>query len=215
MCGIVGYTGEKTALPILMEGIKRLEYRGYDSAGVALLENDGLIFEKSAGKISVLEEKIAGKDFRSTCAIAHTRWATHGEPNTINAHPHTDTHGKLAIVHNGIIENYRSLRQYLESRGHNLQTETDTEILVHLIEQYFEGDLFEAVRTALVFVEGTYGIAVISRDNPGEIVVARSGSPLVIGCGQGENFVASDVSALVRHTKQVVYLDEGDRKSVV
>lgn len=210
MCGIVGYTGEKTALPILMEGIKRLEYRGYDSAGVALLENDGLIFEKSAGKISVLEEKIAGKDFRSTCGIAHTRWATHGEPNTINAHPHTDTHGRLAIVHNGIIENYRSLRQYLESRSHNLQTETDTEILVHLIEEYFEGDLFEAVRTALVFVEGTYGIAVISRDNPGEIVVARSGSPLVIGCGQGENFVASDVSALVRHTKQVVYLDEGE-----
>ena len=210
MCGIVGYIGKRRAEPILMEGLKRLEYRGYDSAGIALLEDEGLIFEKSAGKISRLEAKIEGRKFDATCGIAHTRWATHGEPSTQNAHPHTDTKGSLAIVHNGIVENYRSLHEYLEKQGHTFQTETDTEILIHLIEEYYEGDLFDAVRTALVFVDGTYGIAVISKDNPREIVVARKGSPLVIGCGQNENFVASDVSAIIAHTKKVVYLEEGE-----
>jgi len=210
MCGIVGYIGQKKAQPILIDGLKRLEYRGYDSAGIALIEEEGLIFEKSAGKINRLEEKIRGKDFGATCGIAHTRWATHGEPNTINAHPHMDSLGKIAIVHNGIIENYRSLHEYLEKQGHHFRTDTDTEILVHLIEEYYEGDLLEAVRTALVFVEGTYGIAVICKDNPREIVAARMGSPLVIGCGQDENFVASDVSAIIAHTKKVVYLEEGE-----
>jgi glucosamine--fructose-6-phosphate aminotransferase (isomerizing) len=210
MCGIVGYTGPQKAVPILMDGLRKLEYRGYDSAGIAVQEKQGLIFDKTAGKISALEEKIRDRHFEAVCGIAHTRWATHGEPTTVNAHPHFDSHEKMAIVHNGIIENYRSLREYLEKNGHNFKTETDTEILVHLIEEYYEGDLLEAVRTALVFVEGTYGIAVISSDHPGEIIAARMGSPLVIGCGRGENFVASDVSALVRHTRQVVYLDEGE-----
>ncbi|MBD3216704.1 MAG: glutamine--fructose-6-phosphate transaminase (isomerizing) [candidate division Zixibacteria bacterium] len=210
MCGIVGYTGPQKAVPILMDGLRKLEYRGYDSAGIAVQEKKGLIFDKTAGKISALEEKIRDRHFEAVCGIAHTRWATHGEPTTVNAHPHFDSHEKMAIVHNGIIENYRSLREYLEKNGHNFKTETDTEILVHLIEEYYEGNLLEAVRTALVFVEGTYGIAVISSDHPGEIVAARMGSPLVIGCGRGENFVASDVSALVRYTRQVVYLDEGE-----
>ncbi len=210
MCGIVGYIGRQKAVPILLDGIKRLEYRGYDSAGIAVLEKNGIIFDKAAGKISALEEKIAGREYVANCGIAHTRWATHGEPNTINAHPHVDTNCNIAIVHNGIIENYRSLREYLEKAGHNFNTETDTEILVHLIEEYYEGNLLEAVRTALVFVEGTYGIAVVSSNHPDEIVVARQGSPLVIGCGKDENFIASDVAAIIRHTNQVVYLDEGE-----
>ncbi len=210
MCGIVGYTGSREAVPILMDGLRKLEYRGYDSAGIAVQEEQGIIFDKTAGKISALEEKIRGKKYNAVCGIAHTRWATHGEPTTSNAHPHFDSNQKIAIVHNGIIENYRSLREYLEKNGHTFKTDTDTEILVHLIEEYYEGDLLEAVRTALVFVEGTYGIAVISSEHPGEIIAARQGSPLVIGCGQGENFLASDVSALVRHTRQVVYLEEGE-----
>lgn len=210
MCGIVGYTGSREAVPILMDGLRKLEYRGYDSAGIAVQEEQGIIFDKTAGKISALEEKIRGKKYNAVCGIAHTRWATHGEPTTSNAHPHFDSNQKIAIVHNGIIENYRSLREYLEKNGHTFKTDTDTEILVHLIEEYYEGDLLEAVRTALVFVEGTYGIAVLSSEHPGEIIAARQGSPLVIGCGQGENFLASDVSALVRHTRQVVYLEEGE-----
>jgi glucosamine--fructose-6-phosphate aminotransferase (isomerizing) len=208
MCGIIGYVGEKKAVPILLEGLKRLEYRGYDSAGIAILENGDLIFEKSAGKIAALEELLAGRDFSCTTGIAHTRWATHGEPTDANAHPHLDCKGELAVVHNGIIENYRSIKKVLERKGHKFTTDTDTEIVAHLIEEYYQGNLVEAVRTAMSQVEGTYGIAVLSLRNPSEIVVARHGSPLVIGCGQGENFVASDVSAILRHTKKVVYLED-------
>jgi glucosamine--fructose-6-phosphate aminotransferase (isomerizing) len=210
MCGIVGYVGDKTAVPILMEGIKKLEYRGYDSAGIALLERGEMVFQKNAGKIKVLEENLAGKRFTATCGIAHTRWATHGEPNDTNAHPHTDESGRIAVVHNGIIENYRSLKKYLEGKGHTFRTETDTEIIAHLIEDNYDGDLLSAVRKALKRVEGTYGIAVVCKENPDEIVAARHGSPLVIGSGNGENFVASDVSAILRHTKQVVYLEDGE-----
>jgi glucosamine--fructose-6-phosphate aminotransferase (isomerizing) len=210
MCGIVGYVGDKTAVPILMEGIKKLEYRGYDSAGIALLERGEMVFQKNAGKIKVLEENLAGKRFTATCGIAHTRWATHGEPNDTNAHPHTDESGRIAVVHNGIIENYRSLKKYLEGKGHTFRTETDTEIIAHLIEDNYDGDLLSAVRKALKRVEGTYGIAVVCKENPDEIIAARHGSPLVIGSGSGENFVASDVSAILRHTKQVVYLEDGE-----
>jgi glucosamine--fructose-6-phosphate aminotransferase (isomerizing) len=206
MCGIVGYVGPRRALPILMEGLKRLEYRGYDSAGIALLEPDKLLFEKSAGKIAVLDGLLAGRSFEATCGIAHTRWATHGEPNDNNAHPHIDCKGQIALVHNGIIENYHALRELLTGKGHRFTTETDTEIVAHLVEEYYEGNLVEAVRAAMSQVEGTYGIAVISRTSPDEVVVARAGSPLVIGTGEGENLVASDVSALLRHTKQVIYL---------
>ena len=208
MCGIVGYVGKKKVIPILMEGLRRLEYRGYDSAGVALLEKDGLLFEKTAGKVNALDAILKGKKFESTVGIAHTRWATHGEPTDTNAHPHLDCKGRIAVVHNGIIENFRSLKELLQRKGHEFTTETDTEVLAHLIEEYYEGDLCEATRSALSQVEGTYGIAVLCKDNPEEIVAARHGSPLVVGRGEGENFVASDVSAILRHTNQVVYLED-------
>jgi len=214
MCGIVGYVGPRKAYPLLMEGLQRLEYRGYDSAGVALLEGGGMVIQKNAGKIAVLLERLKDCDFKATNGIAHTRWATHGEPTDTNAHPHTGMTGKIAVVHNGIIENYATLKEVLKRQGRIFKTDTDTEILVHLIEEYYEGNLLEAVRRALTQVEGTYGIAVISSDNPGVLVAARSGSPLVIGCGDGENFVASDVAALLRHTNRVVYLEDGEMAEV-
>jgi len=210
MCGIVGYVGPRRALPILIEGLKRLEYRGYDSAGVVVSDNGRLIAEKCAGKIKFLEAQLASKDFQSGHGIAHTRWATHGEPTDQNAHPHYDCKKEIALVHNGIIENYRALREYLEKKGHKLITDTDTEILVHLVEEHYEGNLTEAVRNALTQVDGTYGIAVITSHEPGVIVAARQGSPLVLGHGIGENFVASDVSAILAHTNRAVYLNEGE-----
>ena len=210
MCGIVGYVGQKKALPILMSGLKRLEYRGYDSAGIALLDGTHFVISKSVGKIKQLEELIGDQDYKSTHGIAHTRWATHGEPSELNAHPHTDNFGEFALVHNGIIENYRSLKEYLIRKGVVVRTETDTEILVHLIRINYQGDFTEAVRNALTQVEGTYGIAVVSTLHPDVIVAARKGSPLVIGHGDGENFVASDVSAMLEHTNRVVYLQDGE-----
>ncbi len=208
MCGIIGYVGKEKAVPLLLEGLKRLEYRGYDSAGIAVLEDQGLIYEKCAGKISALEALLKDKKFNSTSGMAHTRWATHGEPTDENAHPHLDCKGNIAVVHNGIIENYRSLRKLLIRKGHKFTSDTDTEILAHLIEEYYDGDLLEATQAALSQVEGTYGIAVICKDNPHQIVAARNGSPLVIGTGKGENFVASDVAAILRHTNRVVYLED-------
>ena len=210
MCGIVGYVGPRKAYPLLIEGLKRLEYRGYDSAGIALIEDGSMVIEKCAGKIAVLEEHLKGADFQATTGIAHTRWATHGEPTDLNAHPHTGMSGKIAVVHNGIIENYLTLKEALKRQGHIFRTDTDTEILAHLIEEYYEGNLLQAVRRALTQVEGTYGIAVICTDNPEVMVAARSGSPLVIGCGEGENLVGSDVAALLRHTNRVVYLEDGE-----
>ena len=183
MCGIVGYVGSKQALPILLNGLKRLEYRGYDSAGIALLTEDGLVVAKSAGKIAQLEVTIGDKEYQSTYGIAHTRWATHGEPTRLNAHPHTDEKGEIALVHNGIIENYRTLREFLTRQGFKIRTETDTEILVHLIRFNYKGSLTEAVRNALTQVDGTYGIAVVSSLHPGVLVAARMGSPLVSNCG--------------------------------
>lgn len=214
MCGIVGYVGPKKAYPVLMEGLKRLEYRGYDSAGIALLENDNVLVRKSAGKISVLLSELKGQDFLANIGIGHTRWATHGEPNDTNAHPHTGMTGKIAVVHNGIIENYSSLREVLKQQGRIFRTDTDTEILVHLIEEYYEGNLLQAVRRAMSQVEGTYGIAVVCSDNPDVIVAARLGSPIVIGCGEGENLVASDVAAILRYTNRVVYLEDGELAEV-
>ena len=181
MCGIVGYVGMQESVPILLEGLRRLEYRGYDSAGVAILNGDGIKIEKAAGKIGVLEKKIAAAHPVGTLGIAHTRWATHGEPNTVNAHPHTDCKGRLAVVHNGIIENYSTLKTALQKEGHRFTTDTDTEVLAHLIEKFFEGNLEKAVASALKHVTGTFGIAVISQDDPGKIVGARHGSPLVVG----------------------------------
>lgn len=210
MCGIVGYVGPKKAVPILMRGLKRLEYRGYDSAGLALMTPTGLMVAKSAGKISNLEKMIGDDDFDCNYGIAHTRWATHGEPNQLNAHPHTDEKHEIALVHNGIIENYHTLREFLKRSGCIFRTDTDTEVLVYLIRLHYRGDLTEAVRTALTQVEGTYGIAVIAAAHPGMMVVARQGSPLVLGHGNGENFVGSDVSAMLEYTNRVVYLEDGE-----
>ncbi|HET9423821.1 MAG TPA: glutamine--fructose-6-phosphate transaminase (isomerizing) [Gemmatimonadaceae bacterium] len=212
MCGIVGYVGSKVATPLLLEGLKRLEYRGYDSAGISTMNGNGLETRKAKGKISMLEGVMNGNPAHGTIGIAHTRWATHGQPNECNAHPHTDCHGKIAVVHNGIIENYGALRTMLIKQGHKFVSETDTEVLAHLIEAALGDDqkLEDAVIDALNLVEGTYGIAVISVDDPDKIVAARKGSPLLIGVGEGEYFIASDVAAILAHTRQVVYLDDGE-----
>src|SRR4051812_46230538 len=211
MCGIVGYIGSKTATPLLIEGLKRLEYRGYDSAGIATMNGAGLESRKAKGKISMLEAVVEGSPVHGTVGIAHTRWATHGAPNECNAHPHHDCTGTIAVVHNGIIENYGALRQMLIQQGHTFKSETDTEVLAHLIEAAMDDDpLEDAVIDALHLVEGTYGIAVISSRDPDKIVAARKGSPLLLGLGQGEYYVASDVAAILQHTRQVVYLDDGE-----
>ncbi len=208
MCGIVGYIGHQKATPILIEGLKRLEYRGYDSAGIALVEKEGLIHEKAAGKVKTLEELLINKTFASHIGIAHTRWATHGVPSDLNAHPQVDHTGNIAVVHNGIIENYRTLKEVLERKGYNVISDTDTEIIAHLISMYYEGCLTEAVRMALSQVEGTYAIAVIDSRSPEKVVAARNGAPLLIGQGEGENFVASDVAAILRYTNKVVYIED-------
>jgi glucosamine--fructose-6-phosphate aminotransferase (isomerizing) len=211
MCGIVGYIGSKTATPLLIEGLKRLEYRGYDSAGIATMNGAGLESRKAKGKISMLEAVVEGSPVHGTIGIAHTRWATHGVPNECNAHPHHDCTGTIAVVHNGIIENYGALRQMLIQQGHKFESETDTEVLAHLIEAAMDEDpLEDAVIDALHLVEGTYGIAVISSRDPDKIVAARKGSPLLLGLGENEFYVASDVAAILQHTRQVVYLDDGE-----
>jgi glucosamine--fructose-6-phosphate aminotransferase (isomerizing) len=210
MCGIVGYVGPRVATPLLIEGLKRLEYRGYDSAGVAIVNGRGVETRKAAGKISTLETIVTGSPVSGTLGIAHTRWATHGAPTTGNAHPHTDCKGNIAVVHNGIIENATALRHWLEDNGHTFQSETDTEVLAHLIEASYDGNLEDAVIEALHMVHGTYGIAVISSLDRDKIVAARKGSPLIIGLGDQEYYIASDVSAILEHTRQVVYLDDGD-----
>ncbi|MBL0940538.1 MAG: glutamine--fructose-6-phosphate transaminase (isomerizing) [Gemmatimonadaceae bacterium] len=210
MCGIVGYIGDKIATPMLIEGLKRLEYRGYDSAGVAIMNGRGVETRRAAGKIARLESVIAANPPHGSLGIAHTRWATHGPPNEQNAHPHVSQNGKIAVVHNGIIENATSLKAGLEARGYVFKSDTDTEVLSHLIETAYAGNLEAAVIEALRQVDGTYGIAVISSDEKDKIVAARKGSPLLVGIGDGEYFVASDASAILSHTRQVVYLDDGD-----
>jgi len=208
MCGIVGYVGPQDSVPILLEGLRRLEYRGYDSAGIAILNGRGLEVEKSAGKIAVLEARINATHPSGNLGIAHTRWATHGVPNTINAHPHVDCKGRIAVVHNGIIENWATLKTKLIEEGHTFTTDTDTEVIAHLIEKFYDGNLERAVAAAVRILTGTYGLAVISTDDPGKIVGARHGSPLVVGICDSEYILASDVSAIIRHTNQVVYLDD-------
>ncbi|HOW37216.1 MAG TPA: glutamine--fructose-6-phosphate transaminase (isomerizing), partial [Candidatus Pacearchaeota archaeon] len=211
MCGIIGYIGNKSAAPILIEGLKRMEYRGYDSAGIALVgkksdEENSLQITKQAGRVSELESQ--KKELQeSEQGIAHTRWATHGAPNKINAHPHTDCKGNIALVHNGIIENYLSLKEMLTQEGHIFKSQTDTEVLVHLIEKFYQGDLEKAVAKALKLVEGTYGIAVTHK-NESCIIAARHGSPILLGIGKEEMFVVSDASAVLEHTKAVVYLKD-------
>ena len=213
MCGIVGYYGTKDAVPLLLKGLKRLEYRGYDSAGLALLGDTGIEIMKKAGKVNDLERVVDDSILKGTIGIGHTRWATHGEPNDNNAHPHLDQTGKFALIHNGIIENYLSIKTYLEQQGVQFRTETDTEVLVQLISfiYYKNGISFEkAVRKALKQVVGTYGIIVLCTDEPQKLLAARHGSPLVLGVSSGEYFIASDASPIVDHTREVIYLEENE-----
>jgi glucosamine--fructose-6-phosphate aminotransferase (isomerizing) len=211
MCGIVGYTGPREAGPILIEGLKRLEYRGYDSAGIALVDDAGDLFvEKRAGKLINLQTAIADRTPHAAIGLAHTRWATHGRPNDLNAHPHQDCTGEITVIHNGIIENFRELRDGLEARGHTLTSETDTEAIAHLVEEAYQGDLADAVRDALRRLEGAYAIVVMHRGEGDRLVGARKDVPLVVGLGDGEGFLASDVAAILAHTDQVVFLEEGD-----
>ncbi len=210
MCGIVGYVGPRQAATLLLEGLRRMEYRGYDSAGLAVLNGTGLTLLKAAGKLSNLEKQIAGNLPKGTVGIGHTRWATHGAPTTPNAHPHTDQSGRIALIHNGIIENSGAIRKALLMRGHTFTSETDTEVLAHLVGELYQGSLEEAVAAALREVEGAYGIAVISADEPDVLVAARNGSPLIVGVGEDERFVASDASPLLEHTRSVIYLDDGE-----
>ncbi|MCP4472342.1 MAG: glutamine--fructose-6-phosphate transaminase (isomerizing) [Gammaproteobacteria bacterium] len=209
MCGITGYSGQQNAVPVLMEGLKRLEYRGYDSAGIALQGKSSLSIAKCRGKISQLES-VLPRRMKGRAGIGHTRWATHGEPNDDNAHPHVSADGRFAVVHNGIIENATPLRARLEAHGIRFASETDSEVLAHMIASIDADTLIERVRIALGEIEGTYGLAVIDAQAPGQIVAARNGSPVVLGIGDKEMLVASDVAAFVRHTQQVIYLDDGD-----
>lgn len=212
MCGIVGYIGKGMALPVLIEGLKRLEYRGYDSSGVSLLCSDGnLRTLKKAGRLIEVEKRLKEvENCNANIGIAHTRWATHGIPNDINAHPHNDCTGRFSLVHNGIIENYRTIKNFLAGKGHSFASDTDTEVLVHLIEEFYEGDLIMAVRKALKRVQGTFGILVISSEEPDKIIAARMGSPLVIGKSDSQMIIASDTSAIIAHTNQVFYMNDSE-----
>ncbi|MFA6166396.1 MAG: glutamine--fructose-6-phosphate transaminase (isomerizing) [Gemmatimonadaceae bacterium] len=210
MCGIIGYVGSKPATPFLLEGLRRMEYRGYDSAGVAVTNGGAVVTCRAAGKIARLESALAAAPVHGTVGIGHTRWATHGPPTERNAHPHASADGTVAVVHNGIIENANVLRAALQAKGYAFRSDTDTEVMAHLVQELFEGSLEEAVIGALRQIEGTYGLAIISSRDPGKIVAARKGSPLLIGIGDGEHFLASDASAILAHTRQVVYLDDGD-----
>ena len=211
MCGIVGYLGRKNALPIILDGLRRLEYRGYDSAGIAFVQDGKISVWKKVGKVAELDAALRSSGLSANLGIGHTRWATHGEPSEINAHPHFDCHETIAVIHNGVIENYVALKKKLVDAGHRFRSETDTEVLAHLIEDSQSGNtgLEQAVRLALNQVKGTYGLVVVSGNHPDRIVAARKGSPLVIGYGEGEYLVSSDASALIEHTRTVSYLEDG------
>ncbi|MGB9791277.1 MAG: glutamine--fructose-6-phosphate transaminase (isomerizing) [Thermacetogeniaceae bacterium] len=210
MCGIVGYLGGQDAVSVLLDGLKRLEYRGYDSAGVAFLNDGSLKVEKRKGRIAVLEEQLSSRKHKTTIGIGHTRWATHGRPSDENAHPHYDCTRKFAVVHNGIIENYAELREQLKARGHRFTSETDTEVLAHLIEEAYRGDLCMALREASRQVRGSYAVVVLSEYHPDRLVAARKDSPLVVGLGDGEYFLASDIPAILPYTRNVYLISEGE-----
>jgi len=212
VCGIVGYIGPREAAPILLEGLARLEYRGYDSAGIALVTAGGEMFvEKRAGKLANLRTALLDNGTPSAVVgLAHTRWATHGRPNDLNAHPHSDCSGQITVIHNGIIENFKALRDGLRERGHALRSETDTEAIAHLVEEAYDGDIADATRDALRQAHGAYAVAVLHAGEPGRLIGARMNVPLIVGLGEGENFLASDVAAVLAHTRRVIFLDEGD-----
>ncbi len=208
MCGIVGYVGCKDASPVLIQALKKLEYRGYDSSGIAVLNDDEIVVRKAKGALKMLQNLVAKETIQGTMGIGHTRWATHGEPSDINSHPHTDVSGRIAVVHNGIIENYAKLKQWLESRGIVFKSQTDTEVIAHLINFFYKGDLLSAVLQTLHRLEGSYALGVLCTDFPDRIIACRKDSPLVVGLGKGENFIASDVPALLEHTREVHFLKE-------
>lgn len=210
MCGIVGYVGSREVMPVLVKGLRRLEYRGYDSAGIAGYRSGQLLVFKAAGRLDNLEARINGAALVEKCGIGHTRWATHGSPSDTNAHPHTDCSGSFAVVHNGIIENYAELRRWLAENGHILHSDTDTEVIPHLIEHYYSGDLVDAVRKAVQRLKGSYAIAVISKDHPDHLVAVRQDSPLIVGLGESENFLASDIPAVLEYTRSVYILEDGE-----
>ncbi|NND93507.1 MAG: glutamine--fructose-6-phosphate transaminase (isomerizing) [Flavobacteriales bacterium] len=218
MCGIVGYLGQKEAYPVILKGLKRLEYRGYDSAGIALQQEKGIQLFKCKGKVANLEEMMRGVDTSGTAGIGHTRWATHGPPNDTNAHPHFSESEELCIIHNGIIENYNSLKEELQNRGYEFKSDTDTEVLINLIQEVHKGtgtNLFESIRIALNEVVGAYALVVLNKENPDELIAAKMGSPLVVGVGEGdEYFFASDATPIIEYTKNVVYLEDGEIASV-
>ncbi len=214
MCGIIGYTGKEEALPLILGGLERLEYRGYDSAGIALIEDKRLIVEKKVGKIRELVRSLWGKPYKGKTGIGHTRWATHGEPSTENAHPHTDEKNEFAVVHNGIVENYMELRRELQQAGVKFRSDTDTEVIAHLIAKNYEGDLFEAVLRVVNKLKGAFAFAVITLHEPNRIIGVKQGSPLVIGIGEGENFIASDIPAILPYTRNVITLSDGELADV-
>ena len=204
MCGIVGYIGEKQVAPVLLEGLSKLEYRGYDSAGIATLYDGKIDVQKAKGRLAVLAEKTHdGKDVHGTVGIGHTRWATHGEPSDENAHPHISMDGRFSVVHNGIIENYISLKKKLMDKGFEFVSETDTEVIAHLFEYYYKGDILDAMIKVIDRVEGSYAIGVLCADYPDQFVAVRKASPMIIGLGENENFVASDVTAILNHTRNI------------
>ena len=218
MCGIIGYLGAKPAVPVLIDGLRRLEYRGYDSAGIALVRAGEIEVRRSAGKLDLLEEVIRAEPVDGEYGVGHTRWATHGRPTEENAHPHRDCSGRLVVVHNGIIENYLALKQRLQRAGHRFETETDTEVIAHLVEQEFEaggdgGGLEGAVRRVLAELRGLFGMVLVHASDPGKVVAVRNGPPLVVGIGEREFLVASDVPAILSHTRDVVFL--GDEEMAV
>ena len=211
MCGIVGYIGSKNGIKISIQGLKRLEYRGYDSAGIAALFDNKIVCQKTKGKVAILEKQLRFDSKKSHLVIAHNRWATHGEPNKNNAHPQFDCSKKIFLVHNGVVENYQSLKKWLVKRGHKFKSETDTEVIVHLIEEYYQNDLLKSVQKTLSLLDGTYGLAIICEYEPDKLILARKGSPLAIGvCNKGEYIIASDPVAIIEHTKKVIYLDDGE-----
>lgn len=210
MCGIVGYIGEKKAVDFLLEGLTKLEYRGYDSAGVADMEGQNIFLEKSVGRLDSLKEKLKNQTFNGVIGIGHTRWATHGRPSDVNAHPHTDCHGKFVVVHNGIIENYMPLKEGLIARGHKFVSDTDTEVVPHLLEECYTGDFVDAVRKVLNQIEGSYSLVFMSKDNPDMLICAKQENPLIVGLGKGENFIASDIPAIISRTRETYILNDGE-----
>src|SRR5512143_837759 len=210
MCGIVGYVGSRDAVPIIIDGLRRLEYRGYDSAGIAVVRGGTLTRRRAPGKLKNLEESLAREPLVGDYGVGHTRWATHGRPTEENAHPHQDSQGRIVVVHNGIIENYLPLKAKLQAAGHTFVTQTDTEVVAHLVSHHYKGSLEEAVRKAVAELEGIYALVLLHKDEPQRLVGARLGPPLVVGIGEGERFLASDLPALLAHTRDFLFLEDGE-----